>query len=113
MAPTIAVPSVKAKEIQRHKTPAAEEEVLRKRNEELETELKRSLEREETMRREVQRTWERLMVAEEAEERLCSQMGELEAEAVEQARAYKARVTSLMDQLSAAQMLLHSLSVSR
>nr|GMC59891.1 protein RESPONSE TO LOW SULFUR 3-like [Ipomoea batatas]GMC74188.1 protein RESPONSE TO LOW SULFUR 3-like [Ipomoea batatas]GMD29389.1 protein RESPONSE TO LOW SULFUR 3-like [Ipomoea batatas] len=114
MAPTIAVPSVKAKEIQRRKTPAAEEEEgLRKRNEELEKELRRSLEREETMRRELQRTWERLMVAEEAEERLCSQMGELEAEAVEQARAYKARVTSLMDQLSAAQMLLHSLSLSR
>nr|GMC58144.1 protein RESPONSE TO LOW SULFUR 3-like [Ipomoea batatas]GMC66998.1 protein RESPONSE TO LOW SULFUR 3-like [Ipomoea batatas] len=40
-------------------------------------------------------------------------MGELEAEAVEQARAYQARVTSLMDQLSAAQMLLHSVSLSR
>ncbi|GFY81803.1 response to low sulfur 2 [Actinidia rufa] len=89
-----------------------EEEVLRKRNEVLERELGKSLEREERMKRELQRTWERLRVAEEAEERLCSQLGELEAEAVDHARAYRARVLSLMDQLTAAQKLLQNASVS-
>ena len=43
---------------------AEEEEVLRKRNEVLERELGRSLEREERMKRELQKTWERLRVAE-------------------------------------------------
>ncbi|KAF5960273.1 protein RESPONSE TO LOW SULFUR 3-like [Camellia sinensis] len=104
MAPTIAV----APKPQRFLEAAAAEEVLRKRNEELERELKRSMEREEKMKQELQRTWERLRVAEEAEERLCSQLGELEAEAVDQARAYRSRIFSLMDQLSAAQKLLSS-----
>ncbi|OMO97734.1 hypothetical protein COLO4_14402 [Corchorus olitorius] len=54
------------------------------------------------MRKELQKTWERLRVAEEAEERLCTQLGELEAESVNQARAYNARIISLMDQLSKA-----------
>ncbi|KAL7230180.1 hypothetical protein ACSBR2_008658 [Camellia fascicularis] len=103
MAPTIAVAPKPLRFLE-----AAAEEVLRKRNEELERELKRSMEREEKMKQELQRTWERLRVAEEAEERLCSQLGELEAEAVDQARAYRSRILSLMDQLSAAQKLLSS-----
>lgn len=111
MAPTIAVESVQKRSQHRHA--AAEEEIwLKKRNEELEIELKRSAEREEKMKKELQRTWERLRVAEEAEERLCSQLGELEAEAVEQARSYRARMLSLMDQLSAAQKLLQSANYS-
>ncbi|KAJ4832487.1 hypothetical protein Tsubulata_000034 [Turnera subulata] len=73
--------------------------VLKKRNEELERALRESREREEQMRVELQRAFERLRVAEEAEERLCSQLGELEAEAVTQAREYHARIISLMDQL--------------
>ncbi|KAI4363717.1 hypothetical protein MLD38_019898 [Melastoma candidum] len=81
---------------------------LRKRNEELETELRRSLEREERMRAEMDRVWARLRVAEEAEERLCSQLGELEAEAVEQARSYRARIVGLTEQLAQAQQLLRS-----
>ncbi|XP_020229099.1 protein RESPONSE TO LOW SULFUR 2 [Cajanus cajan] len=90
------------------KTPpaAAEESELKKRNEELEKELRESKEREEQMKRQLQSAWERLRVAEEAEERLCSQLGELEAEAVYQARDYHARIVSLMDQLSRAQGLL-------
>ncbi|PHT53582.1 hypothetical protein CQW23_08044 [Capsicum baccatum] len=91
---------------------APEAEVLRRRNEELEKELKKSIEREERMRAELHKTWERLKVAEEAEERLCSQLGELEAEAVDQARAYRTRVMHLMDQLSLAQKLLQSASVT-
>ncbi|KAH9780521.1 hypothetical protein KPL71_008111 [Citrus sinensis] len=94
MAPTMAV--------------REEEVVLRKRNEDLERELKKSKERENQMRLELQRACERLRLAEDAEERLCSQLGELEAEAVNQARDYHARILSLMDQLSQAnQLLLH------
>ncbi|EEF50902.1 protein RESPONSE TO LOW SULFUR 2 [Ricinus communis] len=77
-----------------------EEEQLKMRNEELEKALKESKEREGEMREELQRAWHRLRIAEEAEERLCSQLGELEAEAVNQARAYNARILFLMDQLS-------------
>ncbi|KAM7504955.1 hypothetical protein LguiB_003859 [Lonicera macranthoides] len=107
MAPTIAVESV-----QKKLAPAEEEIWLKNRNEELERELERSAEREEKMKKELQRTWERLRVAEEAEERLCTQLGELEAEAVDQARSYRARMLSLMDQLSAAQKLLQSANYS-
>ncbi|KAG4187578.1 hypothetical protein ERO13_A08G106800v2 [Gossypium hirsutum] len=87
-------------------TMAAPEEDLRKRNQELEKELKESREREEQMRKELRKMWERLRVAEEAEERLCSQLGELEAESVNQARAYNAQILSLMDQLSKGSNLL-------
>ncbi|CAN4089425.1 unnamed protein product [Withania somnifera] len=80
-----------------------ESEELRRRNEELEKELKESIEREEKMREELNKTWERLRVAEEAEERLSSQLGEFEAEAVDQARTYRNRIHTLMDQLSLAQ----------
>ncbi|KAJ1387493.1 protein RESPONSE TO LOW SULFUR 2-like [Sesbania bispinosa] len=88
------------------------ENELKKRNEELEKELRESKEREEQMKRQLQSAWERLRVAEEAEERLCSQLGELEAEAVYQARDYHARIVSLMDQLSRAQNLLHKTGAS-
>ncbi|WJX34446.1 hypothetical protein P8452_22559 [Trifolium repens] len=88
------------------------ESELKKRNEELEKELKESKEREEKMRQQLQSAWERLRVAEEAEERLCSQLGELEAEAVYQARDYHDRIVSLMDQLSRAQSLLHKAHTS-
>lgn len=83
--------------------PKQEEETtlsLRKRNEELERELRKSKEREEQMKQELQTAWERLKVAEEGEERLCSQLAELEAEAVVHARASNARILSLMGQLS-------------
>ncbi|XP_042016552.1 protein RESPONSE TO LOW SULFUR 3-like [Salvia splendens] len=92
MAPSIAIPAA----AQQTKGEAA----LRRRNEELERELRESLEREERTRAELTRTMERLMVTEEAEERLCSQLGELEAEAVGQAREYRARIMELMDQLA-------------
>lgn len=85
-------------------------EALKKRNEELERELRESQEREEQMRTELLRAWERLRIAEDAEEHLCSQLGELEAEAVDQARSYHARIASLMDQLARAQQLLHQAS---
>lgn len=88
------------------------EGMLKKRNEELERELKKSQEREEMMKQELRATFHRLRVAEEAEEHLCSQLGELEAEAVEQARNYRLRLTALMEQLSLAQNLIQSASLS-
>ncbi|KAG4963820.1 hypothetical protein AAZX31_14G173400 [Glycine max] len=79
---------------------------LKKRNEELEEELSQSKEREEHVRRQLRAALDRLTVAEEAEERLCAQLGDLEAEALQQAREYHARIVSLVDQLSQAHSLL-------
>ncbi|KAF3685362.1 putative centrosome and spindle pole-associated protein 1-like [Capsicum annuum] len=59
MAPTIAVPSTQTKPHHRQISAAPEAEVLRRRNEELEKELKKSIEREEKMRAELNKTWER------------------------------------------------------
>ncbi|KAL2921574.1 Protein RESPONSE TO LOW SULFUR 4 [Bienertia sinuspersici] len=87
-------------------------EMLRKRNEDLERELKESLKREEKMKEELQKVWERVNVAEEAEERLCSQLGDFEVEAVEQAREYHERIVALTNQLNHAHMLLQSASIS-
>ncbi|TMW80431.1 hypothetical protein EJD97_020212 [Solanum chilense] len=103
MFTTIVVPAAQTKA-----SAVPESEVLRRRNEELEKELKKSIEREEKMKEELNKTWEKLRVAEEAEERLCSQLGEFEAEAVDQARIYRTRIHNLMDQLSTAQKLLQS-----
>ncbi|GAA0174811.1 hypothetical protein LIER_41789 [Lithospermum erythrorhizon] len=86
-------------------------EVLRRRNEELERELKRSHEREEKMSKELEKTRTRLRVVEDAEERLCLQLGELEAEAVDQARTYRAHIVALMQQLGAAQKLLQQAEI--
>ncbi|CAL0317812.1 unnamed protein product [Lupinus luteus] len=81
---------------------------LKKRNEELEEQLRRSKEREEHMQRQLHAVREQLRVAEEAEERLCTQLGELEAEAVQQAREYHDRIVFLMDQLSRTTSLLNN-----
>ncbi|GAB4826050.1 hypothetical protein Ancab_008920 [Ancistrocladus abbreviatus] len=87
-----------------------EEVELRKQKEELERELKESLLREEKLRYELQMAWERVRVAEEGEERLCSQLGELEAEAVDYARACQTQIMSLMEQLAQSNKLLKSSS---
>ncbi|KAK9724129.1 hypothetical protein RND81_05G050300 [Saponaria officinalis] len=79
---------------------------LKRRNEELERKVKESKKREEKMRDELIRALERARVAEEAEEMLCSQLGDIEAEAVDQARLYHSRILALMDQLSHAHNLL-------
>ncbi|KAK3404142.1 hypothetical protein EUGRSUZ_K00481 [Eucalyptus grandis] len=88
------------------------ENALIRRNEELERELRESRERQERAQDELRRTAERLRVAEEAEERLCSQLGELEAEAVMQARENRAQVVLLMEKLSQAHRLLEAASIS-
>ncbi|ONK54753.1 uncharacterized protein A4U43_UnF11930 [Asparagus officinalis] len=69
-------------------------EELRRKNEELEREVRERGAREENMRRELERTRERLRTAEEAEEMLCSQLGDLEAEAVAQAMEFRRRINS-------------------
>ncbi|WOK98074.1 hypothetical protein Cni_G06784 [Canna indica] len=66
---------------------------------ELEREVAQRREREEGMRVELERTRARLRVAEEAEEQLCAQLGELEAEAVAHARACQLRIKELSEQL--------------
>lgn len=104
MAPTIAVPSSGHR---REENP----ETLKRRNEELEKELRSSLEREGRVKQELHTTWERLRLAEEAEERLCSQLGELEEEAVDHVREYRAQITLLMEKLSLAHKLLQDASI--
>ncbi|CAH8268027.1 unnamed protein product [Arabidopsis lyrata] len=75
-------------------TVAAEEmEDLRRRNIELSREV-------EEMKTEMIKLWQRTVVAEEAEERLCSQLAELEVESLDQARDYHDRMLFLMDQIS-------------
>ncbi|MCL7037948.1 hypothetical protein MKW94_010613 [Papaver nudicaule] len=90
----------------------AGDEILRQRNEELEMAIKKSIEREEKLRREVEKTRQRLYVAEEAEERLGCQLGELAAEASDHVRLYQDQIQSLNDQLSQAQNLLQSINSS-
>ncbi|CAF2110610.1 hypothetical protein Bca4012_094761 [Brassica carinata] len=79
---------------------AEEMEELRRRSRELEREV-------EEMKTAMLELWRRTVVAEEAEERLCSQLAELEVESLDQARDYHDRVVFLMDQISR----LSSLSV--
>ncbi|KAF8104893.1 hypothetical protein N665_0166s0074 [Sinapis alba] len=66
---------------------------LRRRNGELEREM-------EEMKKEMVQLWRRAVVAEEAEERLCSQLAELEVESLDQAREYESRIYFLVDQIS-------------
>jgi len=75
-------------------TVAAEEmDELRRRNIELSREVAE-------MKTEMIKLWQRTVVAEEAEEQLCSQLAELEVESLEQARDYHDRMLFLMDQIS-------------
>ncbi|KAG0484831.1 hypothetical protein HPP92_008910 [Vanilla planifolia] len=79
---------------------------LRLRNRELEREVREGREREEEMRRELDRARGRLLAVEEAEERLCAQLGELEAEAMEQAMEYNRRIRALSERLAEAQRII-------
>ncbi|KAD4584238.1 hypothetical protein E3N88_21839 [Mikania micrantha] len=83
-------------------------EELKTKNMELIRELTKSLQREENMKTELQRLNQRLRVAEDAEERLCSQLGELEAETVEQANQYRTHLLALMEQLETAHKFIES-----
>ncbi|GJM90108.1 hypothetical protein PR202_ga06357 [Eleusine coracana subsp. coracana] len=72
-----------------------EAEVLRRRNAELEREVA-------ALRAELDAARRRAETAEEAEERLCVQLGETEVEAVELALEYQGRVDDLARELAAA-----------
>ncbi|EOA22448.1 hypothetical protein CARUB_v10003095mg [Capsella rubella] len=72
---------------------ASEVEELRRKNVEMEKEV-------EEMKKEMLQLWRRTQVAEEAEEHLCSQLAELEAESLDQARDYHSRIILLMNELS-------------
>ncbi|KAF8722374.1 hypothetical protein HU200_022482 [Digitaria exilis] len=85
---------------------AREAEEMRRRNAELEKAVAEAAAREERLRRELEAALERLAVAEEAEERLCVQLGELEAEAVTQAIEYQEHVRALSERLSFADGVL-------
>lgn len=78
-----------------------EAEELRRRNAELEREVA-------ALRAEVAAARRRAETAEEAEERLCVQLGEAEVEAVELAREYQCRVHDLARELAAARLLVSS-----
>ncbi|KAF8672156.1 hypothetical protein HU200_049723 [Digitaria exilis] len=83
-----------------------EAEETRRRNAELEKAVAEAAAREERLRRELEAALARLAVAEEAEERLCVQLGELEAEAVTQAMEYQEHVRALSERLSFADGVL-------
>lgn len=85
-------------------------EELRRKNKELEREVREREESEEKMRRELERTRERLRTAEDAEEMLCSQLGDLEAEAVAQAMEFRRRIKELSAQLIEARRIIGSAS---
>lgn len=73
---------------------------LMKKNEELEREVSKEKAREKRMKEELERTRVRLKIVEEAEERLCSELRDLEAEAFAQARDYQLRIKYLTNQLT-------------
>ncbi|KAL5231470.1 hypothetical protein ABZP36_030246 [Zizania latifolia] len=79
---------------------AKEAEEVMRRNAELEKAAAEAAAREERLRRELEAALARLAVAEEAEERLCVQLGELEAEAVAQAVEYQQHVRELSERLA-------------
>uniref|UniRef100_A0A0E0H4X4 Uncharacterized protein n=1 Tax=Oryza nivara TaxID=4536 RepID=A0A0E0H4X4_ORYNI len=79
---------------------AKEAEEVMRRNAELEAAAAEAAAREARLRRELEAALARLAVAEEGEERLCVQLGELEAEAMAQAVEYQQRVRELSDRLA-------------
>ncbi|OEL31122.1 hypothetical protein BAE44_0007860 [Dichanthelium oligosanthes] len=87
---------------------AREAEEMRRRNAELERAVAEAAAREERLRRELEAALARLAVAEEGEERLCVQLGELEAEAVVQAVEYQEHVRALSERLAFADGVLRT-----
>ena len=84
----------------------AELDYLRRRNAELEREVCERREREGALMVDLERTRERLRFTEEAEERLCMQLGELEAEALEQVHMYQRHIKALSNQLELVKKVL-------
>ncbi|XP_066317687.1 protein RESPONSE TO LOW SULFUR 3-like [Miscanthus floridulus] len=99
MAPSISIgtaaPSSSAGVNKKSAAGVDEAELLRRRNAELEREVA-------ALRLELGAARRRAETAEEAEERLCEQLGDAEVEALELARAYQAQVQALAAELAAA-----------
>ncbi|PAN03836.1 hypothetical protein PAHAL_1G024000 [Panicum hallii] len=95
MAPSVSVGVATPSQRKGAGVAAEEAELLRRRNAELEREVA-------ALRAELGAARRRAETAEEAEERLCVQLGEAEVEAVEIARAYQGRVEELARELAAA-----------
>ncbi|XP_073012172.1 protein RESPONSE TO LOW SULFUR 2-like [Typha latifolia] len=106
MAPSISIAFFSADPVAGKRRPLAGAEELRRRNEELEKEVREATAREQATRAELEKTRERLRVVEEAEERLCAQLGDLEAEAVVQAREFRIQVKALAEELARARSML-------
>ncbi|XP_062200844.1 protein RESPONSE TO LOW SULFUR 3-like [Phragmites australis] len=87
---------------------AKEAEEMARRNAELEREVAEATAREDRLRRELEAALARLAVAEEAEERLCVDLGELEAEALAQAVEYQEHVRALSERLAFADGVLRA-----
>lgn len=81
-------------------------ERLRKRNKELQNAIREGKEMEVLLRQQLMQAAERLRIAEEAEERLSVEMGELEVDSLEHARAYESHIEQLLDQLALAQKIM-------
>jgi len=79
---------------------------LRLINQRLLQQLEESRRQEAEMRAELEETRIRFLTVREAEERLCTQLGEFEAESVEQARAYNQEIISLTQRLKHAEHLI-------
>eukprot|EP01018_Ginkgo_biloba_P026358 Gb_25233 [translate_table: standard] len=79
---------------------------LKSHNWQLEQQLKESQRREKELRAQLEEMRIRLSTAEEAEERLCSQLGDMEAEAVEEAQSYNREFNSLQQRLREMENLL-------
>jgi len=79
---------------------------LRLTNKRLVQQLEESRRQQAEMWAELEETRIRFLTVREAEERLCTQLGEFEAESVEQARAYNQEIVSLTQRLKHAERLL-------
>eukprot|EP01018_Ginkgo_biloba_P026314 Gb_18061 [translate_table: standard] len=79
---------------------------LKSHNWQLEQQLKESQRRQKELRAQLEEMGIRLSTVEEAEERLCSQLGDLEAEAVEEAQSYNREFNSLQQRLRETENLL-------
>ncbi|GLJ07149.1 hypothetical protein SUGI_0059690 [Cryptomeria japonica] len=83
-----------------------EMEALRSENMKLQRMVEESQRYKAELMADLEKERMRLLKTEEAEERLCSQLGELEAESVLQARNYSHHINSLKQQLAQMQDLL-------